>query len=95
MSTSDNIARPTEEEVMTPVQQRAAERHDFDEDAVCIRCGFDGAEWWHLEKLKPKEERNEAPSCDREPPDPDGECYRGREYASALAEQQAQAKRFK
>jgi ribosomal protein L37AE/L43A len=32
---------------------------------------------------------------DYEPGDPDGECFRGREYASALAEQQAQAKRLK
>lgn len=32
---------------------------------------------------------------DREPPEPDGECFRGTEYASALAEQQAQAKRLK
>jgi hypothetical protein len=31
----------------------------------------------------------------QEPPDPDGECFRGSEYASALAEQQAQAKRLK
>jgi hypothetical protein len=30
---------------------------------------------------------------DREPPDPDGECFRGREYASALAEQQARIQR--
>jgi predicted alpha/beta-fold hydrolase len=21
--------------------------HDFDDDAVCKRCGFDGAEWYH------------------------------------------------
>lgn len=26
---------------------------------------------------------------DREPPEPDGECFRGGEYASALAEEQA------
>lgn len=26
---------------------------------------------------------------DEEPPDPDGECFRGGEYASALAEEQA------
>jgi hypothetical protein len=28
-----------------------------------------------------------------EPPDPDGECYRGSEYASALAEEQARVQR--
>lgn len=22
-------------------------RHDFDDDAVCKKCGFDGAEWHH------------------------------------------------
>jgi|GEM_PF-2618028 len=25
-------------------------RHEFDDDAVCIHCGFDGAEWWHWKK---------------------------------------------
>lgn len=29
----------------------------------------------------------------REPPDPDGECYRGGEYASALAAEQARVQR--
>lgn len=22
--------------------------HDYDADAVCRRCGFDGGEWWDL-----------------------------------------------
>ena len=22
-------------------------RHEFDEDACCVHCGFDGAEWHH------------------------------------------------
>lgn len=30
-----------------------------------------------------------------EPPEPDGECFRGTEYASALAHEQAQAQRLK
>jgi hypothetical protein len=30
---------------------------------------------------------------DREPPEPDGECYRGGEAASALAEEQARIQR--
>lgn len=29
----------------------------------------------------------------REPPEPDGECYRGTEYASALAQEQARIQR--
>lgn len=29
----------------------------------------------------------------REPPEPDGECYRGNEYASALAHEQARIRR--
>ena len=24
--------------------------HRFDDDAVCIHCGFDGAEWWHWKR---------------------------------------------
>lgn len=39
--------------------------------------------------------KSTAQEEDPEPPDPDGECFRGKEYASALAEQQAQAKRLK
>jgi hypothetical protein len=31
--------------------------------------------------------------CGREPPEPDGECYRGGEAASALAEEQARIQR--
>ncbi len=25
--------------------------HDFDDDAVCTKCGFDGAEWWHWKHM--------------------------------------------
>lgn len=40
-------------------------KHDFDDDSVCRRCGFDGAEWWHLERMKPKQDREPQPPCDR------------------------------
>jgi hypothetical protein len=40
--------------------------HDLDEDAVCTRCRFDAAEWWHIEKHKPKEDREPEPPCTRE-----------------------------
>lgn len=43
----------------------------------CIYCGGAGT----------------RPNPDYEPPDPDGECYRGGEYASALAESQARIQR--
>jgi hypothetical protein len=43
------------------------EGHNYDEDCICTRCGFDGAEWWHLEKMKPKEDRESEPVCDRAP----------------------------
>ncbi len=26
------------------------QRHEWDEDACCIHCGFDGAEWWHWKR---------------------------------------------
>lgn len=38
--------------------------HDFDDDAVCKRCGFDGAEWWHIEKQKPPYAREPQPNCE-------------------------------
>lgn len=39
------------------------QRHDMDDDGVCRRCGFDGADWWHLERQRPKRERRRAPRC--------------------------------
>lgn len=38
-------------------------QHDFDDDACCKRRGFDAAEWWHLEKQKPKKDREPQPEC--------------------------------
>lgn len=29
------------------LQEPVKPRHEFDDDAVCIHCGFDGAEWHH------------------------------------------------
>jgi hypothetical protein len=43
------------------------QRHDFDDDSTCRRCGFDGAEWWHLERMKPKQDREPEPSCQSVP----------------------------
>lgn len=37
--------------------------HDFDDDSVCRRCGFDAAEWWHLERRKPIDARDQQPPC--------------------------------
>lgn len=30
--------------------------HEWDDDACCIHCGFDGAEAWHLTKFCRQEE---------------------------------------
>lgn len=30
--------------------EAAQYRHEFDDDACCIHCGFDGAEWSHWKK---------------------------------------------
>lgn len=38
-------------------------RHDFNEDSICRLCGFDGAEWWHLERQKAKRDRDPEPKC--------------------------------
>lgn len=29
------------------LKHKADAMHDYDEDAVCMKCGFDGAEWHH------------------------------------------------
>lgn len=38
-------------------------QHELDEDACCTKCSFDAAEWWHLEKQKPRESRDPQPPC--------------------------------
>jgi hypothetical protein len=30
-----------------PFYLAAKGQHSWDEDSVCIKCGFDGAEWYH------------------------------------------------
>jgi len=37
--------------------------HDFDDDCVCLLCGFDGAEWWEANRALEPCERTPAPSC--------------------------------
>lgn len=36
----DVIMDSTSEEKQQP-------QHEFDDDACCVKCGFDGADWWH------------------------------------------------
>jgi hypothetical protein len=43
--------------------EQVTQQHELDEDACCIRCGFDAAEWWHLERQKPEGERDPQPEC--------------------------------
>jgi hypothetical protein len=38
-------------------------QHEYDEDAICIHCGLDGAEWWHLNSNVPKDQREPTPTC--------------------------------
>lgn len=43
-------------------------RHDYDDDAVCTKCGFDGAEWQHWRSMtyegrEATGEEARAPSC--------------------------------
>lgn len=30
--------------------------HEYDDDGVCIHCGFDGAEWRHLKSIGRQED---------------------------------------
>lgn len=42
--------------------------HDFDDDAVCVKCGFDGAEWWHYRQTQHPDDRDpneRQPECTR------------------------------
>jgi hypothetical protein len=40
-------------------------RHEFDEDACCIKCGFDGAEWahWKRNTYEGKASNEKQPLC--------------------------------
>lgn len=42
-------------------------QHDFDDDCVCIKCGFDGAEWSHWKKWTYEGKASDAkqPRCER------------------------------
>lgn len=37
--------------------------HEWDDDACCIHCGFDGAEWWWINRHTPPGERELQPRC--------------------------------
>lgn len=39
--------------------------HEYDEDAVCIHCGFDGAEWswWKRDTYEGRASDMEKPLC--------------------------------
>lgn len=45
----------------TQNQPSTGPRHDFDADAVCVKCGFDGAEWRHLNNVTGQ--RTPQPLC--------------------------------
>jgi hypothetical protein len=42
-------------------------RHEFDDDAVCIHCNFDGAEWshWKRNTYEGRASDAKAPLCER------------------------------
>jgi hypothetical protein len=44
--------------------------HEFDDDACCIHCGFDGAEWSWL-KRQGHVSQDQQPLCERRPTTPE------------------------
>lgn len=42
-------------------------QHEWDDDACCIHCGLDGAEWHHLNRYARHsgDSRDPMPLCDR------------------------------
>lgn len=42
--------------------------HEYDDDAVCVKCGFDGAEWSHWKKhtYEGRASDAKAPQCREE-----------------------------
>jgi hypothetical protein len=49
-----------------PRPVRSSSGHEYDDDSVCIHCGFDGAEWPHLRRHTHPDDRDpdaKAPLC--------------------------------
>jgi len=46
-------------------QNSGRQRHKWDDDAVCIHCGYDGAEAYHLNKIGRTEKSDEDIYCQR------------------------------
>ena len=46
--------------------RKASNTHEFDEDCICTKCGFDGAEWWHWKHHTYEGKASDAkqPLCD-------------------------------
>ena len=65
----DHAPEPEEWEDLDPATAPASPavpgRHQFDDDAVCVHCGFDGAEWWHWKRNTYEGKASEAtqPLC--------------------------------
>lgn len=46
--------------------KRSGEHH-WDDDCICLNCGFDGAEWWHWKHMtyEGKASTLKQPLCSR------------------------------
>lgn len=48
LATFDQLAAQSAAQHLPPLRVvNQPNGHEFDDDAVCIHCGFDGAEWHH------------------------------------------------
>lgn len=46
-------------------QQNRQYQHEWDEEGICVHCGFDGAEWWHWKHMtyEGKASEEKQPLC--------------------------------
>ena len=104
MSTSEPVIRPTEPSNRLLANIVHALLHILDDSEENAQTGVVSLEiskddWAELNRVidlisdDPHETLHELIGVNDEPPDPDGECFRGGEAADALAEEQARIQR--
>lgn len=109
MSTETNRQVTTEETPMPPRPKKptrtlgngANDRQAREHYSVMLDYWVEEAKWWELraKRLEAENGRLRAEMAhyedEDEPPEPDGECYRGTEYAASVAHEMAEARKLK
>ncbi len=63
MSDAPDFTDDTNRVMGVSVKPERLRAHEYDEDAVCIHCGFDGAEHAHLNSVRLNHDPEPIPPC--------------------------------